>query len=81
MAQKYEKGTAVREAINLSYRQTQQTLAIASLALAAPLLIMMLFNKNVKLQEEDEKRREAENQAVEEPEVQQGEKQALPRAV
>ncbi|KAH6686446.1 major facilitator superfamily domain-containing protein [Plectosphaerella plurivora] len=81
VAQKYEKGTAVREAINLSYRQTQQTLAIASLALAAPLLIMMLFNKNVKLQEEDEKRREAGNQAVEEPEVQQREKQAVPRAV
>jgi hypothetical protein len=41
---------------------------------------MMLFNKNVKLQQEDEKRRAIQTQVSEEPEVPQSEKQAAPRS-
>ena len=56
MAQAYEPGSEIRNAINLSYRTTQQTLAIGSLSLSIPLLIMMLFFKNVELETEDKEK-------------------------
>lgn len=56
VAQQFEVGTPMRDAINLSYRNTQQTLAIASVSIAAPLLIIMLFARNVRLAQEDKKR-------------------------
>ncbi|KAG8674082.1 hypothetical protein FPOAC2_00056 [Fusarium poae] len=55
-AQSYKLGTPTRDAINLSYRSTQQTLAIGSLSLSIPLLLMMFFFQNVKLENEDQKR-------------------------
>ncbi|KAJ4181842.1 hypothetical protein NW755_010841 [Fusarium falciforme] len=63
-AQSYEPGTATRDAINLSYRLTQQTLAIGSLSLSIPLLIIMFFFRNVKLEKEDEKRNEVAEQQL-----------------
>ncbi|KAI8715012.1 hypothetical protein NCS52_01008000 [Fusarium sp. LHS14.1] len=63
-AQSYEPGTATRDAINLSYRMTQQTLAIGSLSLSVPLLIIMFFFRNVKLEKEDEKRNEVAEQQL-----------------
>lgn len=63
VAQAYEPGSQIRDAINLSYRTTQQTLAIGSLSLSITLLLMMLFFKNVELETEDkEKDRIAEEQ-------------------
>ncbi|KAI1057494.1 hypothetical protein LB507_011598 [Fusarium sp. FIESC RH6] len=56
VAQAYEPGSEIRDAINLSYRTTQQTLAIGSLSLSIPLLLMMLFFKNVELETEDKKK-------------------------
>ncbi|KAJ4321844.1 hypothetical protein N0V84_005139 [Fusarium piperis] len=63
-AQSYEPGTATRDAINLSYRRTQQTLAIGSLSLSIPLLLIMYFFRNVKLEKEDEKRNELAEQQL-----------------
>lgn len=60
VAQSFEWGTPMREAVNASYRQTQQTLAIASVAISAPLLIIMFFTRNVKLAAEDKRRAEEE---------------------
>lgn len=51
-AQKYAKGTAVRVAIDRSYRESQRLLAIAGVAALAPMLILMWFLKNVHLDEE-----------------------------
>ncbi|QPC78080.1 hypothetical protein HYE68_008832 [Fusarium pseudograminearum] len=56
VAQSYEPGTETRNAINLSYRMTQQTLAIGSLSLSIPLLLIMFFFINVKLDKEDDER-------------------------
>jgi len=61
-AQSYKLDTPTRDAINLSYRSTQQTLAIGSLSLSIPLLLMMFFFRNVKLEKEDDER----NQIAEE---------------
>ena len=58
-AKKYKAGTAARDAINLGYRETQQSLSIASLCLALPLFVIIVFMKNVKLEEEDRVRDEA----------------------
>lgn len=57
-AQEYEMGTPTRDAINLSYRQTQQILAIGSLGLSLPLLMMMVFFKDIKMGQEDKRRAE-----------------------
>lgn len=63
VAQAYEPGSEIRDAINLSYRTTQQTLAIGSLSLSIPLLLVMFLFKNVELETEDkEKDRIAEEQ-------------------
>ncbi|KAF5238812.1 hypothetical protein FAUST_5315 [Fusarium austroamericanum] len=62
VAQSYKIGTPTRDAINLSYRSTQQTLAIGSLSLSIPLLLMLFFFRNVKLEKEDKER----NQIAEE---------------
>lgn len=56
VARSYEKGTPERDAINEAYRQTQQSLAIASVSIASLLLAIVWLNRNVKLAEEDEKR-------------------------
>ncbi|KAM0276360.1 hypothetical protein ACHAQH_006807 [Verticillium albo-atrum] len=65
VAQRFEQGTPVREAINLSYRQTQQTLAIASLSISIPLLIIMFLVRNVDfVAEEKKKTLQAEEQAA-----------------
>ncbi|RBQ78085.1 hypothetical protein FVER14953_03479 [Fusarium verticillioides] len=64
VAQSYELGTETRDAINLSYRMTQQTLAIGSLSLSIPLLLMMFFFRNVKLAKEDNERNEIAEQQL-----------------
>lgn len=56
VARSYKKGTPERDAINEAYRQTQQSLAIASVSIACLLLAIVWLNRNVKLAEEDEKR-------------------------
>ncbi|KAL2059852.1 hypothetical protein VTL71DRAFT_10007 [Oculimacula yallundae] len=58
-AKKYKVGTAARDAINLGYRETQRSLSIASLCLSIPLFVIIIFMKNVKLEEEDKVRDEA----------------------
>lgn len=64
-AQKHVKGTAIRNAIDLSYRQTQQRLAIASLSISVPLLLLMLLSRDVSLGKEDDARKhEVENHEV-----------------
>ncbi|PGH28140.1 hypothetical protein AJ80_00030 [Polytolypa hystricis UAMH7299] len=50
-AQKFAKGTLERAAIDRSYRESQRILAIAGIAALAPMLIVMFFLKNVKLDE------------------------------
>ncbi|KAG5787228.1 hypothetical protein H9Q69_013704 [Fusarium xylarioides] len=64
VAQSFELGTETRDAINLSYRMTQQTLAIGSLSLSIPLLLMMFFFRNVKLAKEDDERNEIAEQQL-----------------
>ncbi|RDW87007.1 putative Siderophore iron transporter mirA [Aspergillus mulundensis] len=49
VAQGYEVGTEAREAIDLSYRQSQRLLGIAALCALAPMLAVMLFLENVQL--------------------------------
>ncbi|KAM0420331.1 hypothetical protein ACHAPT_011873 [Fusarium lateritium] len=63
-AQSYEMGTSTRDAINLSYRQTQQTLAIGSFSLLVPLLVMVFYFRNIKLGKEDERRNEVAEQQL-----------------
>ncbi|KAG7114728.1 Siderophore iron transporter mirA like protein [Verticillium longisporum] len=64
-AQSFAIGTPERNAINLSYRQTQQRLAIASLSISIPLLIMMLLIRNVDFVAEEKKKAQlAEEQAA-----------------
>ncbi|CEI63607.1 unnamed protein product [Fusarium venenatum] len=72
-AQSYKLGTPTRDAINISYRSTQQTLAIGSLSLSIPLLLMMFFFRNVKLEREDQER----NQIAEEQLAAAGQKITL----
>ncbi|RKK75548.1 Siderophore iron transporter mirA [Fusarium oxysporum] len=64
VAQSYELGTETRDAINLSYRMTQQTLAIGSLSLSIPLVLMMFFFRNVKLAKEDDESNEVAEQQL-----------------
>lgn len=56
VARSYDVGTAARLAIDECYRQTQQTLAIASVAVSGILLVLVWFSRNVVLEEEDKKR-------------------------
>lgn len=56
VAKEYEKGSVERSSINECYRQTQQTLAIASVCVSAVLLVLVWFSRNVTLEEEDRKR-------------------------
>ncbi|KAL4907829.1 siderophore iron transporter mirA [Aspergillus multicolor] len=49
VAQKYEIGSVAREAIDLSYRQSQRLLAIAALCALVPMLGVMFFLENVRL--------------------------------
>lgn len=51
MAQEYEVGTPVREAIDTAYRGSQRLLGIAALASLVPMLVIMFFLENVKLDE------------------------------
>ncbi|OJD16356.1 hypothetical protein AJ78_03455 [Emergomyces pasteurianus Ep9510] len=55
-------GSPIREAVNQSYRESQRMLAIASTCMAAPILILMFFMKNVHLDEMDEEAKEKERQ-------------------
>lgn len=63
VAKKFAIGSPVRDAINKSYRETQQILAIAATAALAPMLIVMLFMKPVDLQKRDEEDRAHEESA------------------
>lgn len=56
VAKGYEEGSLERSAINECYRQTQQTLAIASVCVSAVLLVLVWLSRNVTLEEEDKKR-------------------------
>lgn len=51
MAQKYEVGTPVREAIDTAYRGSQRLLGIAALASLVPMLVIMFFLEDVSLDE------------------------------
>ncbi|PLB44120.1 siderophore iron transporter mirA [Aspergillus steynii IBT 23096] len=51
VAQKYPLGSPIRDAVDRSYRESQRLLGIAGLAALAPMLIVMFFLKNVKLDE------------------------------
>ncbi|EXA33798.1 hypothetical protein FOVG_15098 [Fusarium oxysporum f. sp. pisi HDV247] len=55
-AQRFPKGSTVRAAIDKSYRETQQLLAITATSILAPMLIVMFFMKNVNLEKADEMR-------------------------
>lgn len=52
VARKYEQGTPMRLAIDKSYRETQQILAIAATAALAPMLLIMFALKTVDLSKE-----------------------------
>ncbi|KAL4952927.1 siderophore iron transporter mirA [Aspergillus filifer] len=52
VAQKYEVGSAARDAIDMAYRQSQRLLGIAALAALAPMLVIMFFLENVPLTEQ-----------------------------
>ena len=56
VAQKFQAGTPVRAAIDQSYRETQQVLAIAATAGLAPMLLIMFALKNVRLDKKDDER-------------------------
>ncbi|KAJ9150270.1 Major facilitator [Pleurostoma richardsiae] len=70
VARKYAKGSAMRAAIDKSYRETQQILAIAATAGLAPMLLIMFALKNVDLgkkqpgEEEDGSNREQDKGTV-----------------
>ena len=53
VAQKFEAGTPGRTAIDRSYRETQQVLAIAATAGLAPMLLIMFALKNINLAKEE----------------------------
>lgn len=56
VAKKFVAGTPARAAIDRSYRETQQVLAIAATAGLAPMLLIMFALRNVKLdKKEDDK--------------------------
>ncbi|KAH6695375.1 siderophore iron transporter mirA [Plectosphaerella plurivora] len=56
VARGYAVGSVDRLAIDECYRQTQQTLAIASVCVSSVLLVLVWFSRNVVLEEEDKKR-------------------------
>ncbi|KAF5024384.1 hypothetical protein F66182_3571 [Fusarium sp. NRRL 66182] len=58
VAKEYEIGSADRNAVDECYRQTQQTLAIGSVAVSGVLLVLVYLIQNVKLGAEDAKRAE-----------------------
>ncbi|KAH8425114.1 uncharacterized protein LDX57_002863 [Aspergillus melleus] len=51
VAQKYAIGSPIRKAVDRSYRESQRLLGIAGLAALVPMLIVMFFLRNVKLDE------------------------------
>lgn len=53
-AQKFVKGTPVRAAIDKSYCETQQILAIAATVFLAPMLVVMFFLKTIDLSKADD---------------------------
>ncbi|KAM5347292.1 hypothetical protein ACJ41O_010297 [Fusarium nematophilum] len=54
VAQEFAKGTPVRAAIDKSYRETQQLLAIAATAALAPMLLLMFALKPIDLSHVDD---------------------------
>lgn len=75
VARSYEKGTPERDAINECYRETQQTLAIASVSIASLLLAIVWLNRNIRLEEEDKKRAEQASEELSWANKQQGQQQ------
>lgn len=51
VAQNYALGSPIREAVDRSYRESQRLLGIAGLSALAPMLVVMFFLRNVKLDE------------------------------
>lgn len=49
VALKYKKGTEIRTAISLAYRETQQIIGWTALAIVAPMLVLMFFVREVEL--------------------------------
>ena len=66
----------MRNAIDLSYRETQQTLAIASVCISAPLLLLMLLSRNIKLNKDKTEDSESSEEQPRPEEVPQAEKKA-----
>ncbi|KAF9630021.1 hypothetical protein BFW01_g202 [Lasiodiplodia theobromae] len=67
VAQKYQKGSVEREAIDRAYRETQRVLAIAATAALAPMVGVMWGLRNVDLGKEEEEGREGGPQKEEAP--------------
>ncbi|KAI8680677.1 MFS domain-containing protein [Fusarium sp. Ph1] len=78
-AQKFAKGTPVRAAIDKSYCETQQLLAIAATAALAPMLIVMFFLKTIDLTKVDDAKLD-ENKSTDgevEPPMEKGVQQTI----
>ena len=65
-------GTEAREAINRSYRESQRLLAIAGLVSLSLMLVVMLFLKNVKLDEAGGAETQVQDQTHKPEEVAEG---------
>jgi hypothetical protein len=65
VAKKYPQGGAIRDAIDLSYRESQRLLAIAAISALTPMLIVMFFLKNVHLDDHQTARESTESDPVE----------------
>ncbi|KKK19868.1 putative siderophore iron transporter [Aspergillus ochraceoroseus] len=63
-ARSYKVGTAARDAIDLSYRQSQRLLAIAGVCALAPMLIIMFFLQNVQLDERQTTKPESHEEVI-----------------
>ena len=71
VAQKFAAGTPARAAIDRSYRETQQVLAIAATAGLAPMLLIMFALKNVNLgKEQTDEQSGVENRTASENDTQ-----------
>ncbi|KAB8222326.1 major facilitator superfamily domain-containing protein [Aspergillus novoparasiticus] len=65
VAQKYLVGGPVRMAIDRSYRESQRLLAIAAISALAPMLVIMFFLKNVRLDERQTAKEEGDTEVGE----------------
>ncbi|KAH7126144.1 major facilitator superfamily domain-containing protein [Dactylonectria macrodidyma] len=69
IAQKFEKGTPVRAAIDKSYRETQQLLAIAATVALVPMLVVMLAIKTIDLTKDENENSDEKSTDGDEPQV------------